>query len=910
MKPWSLRARILLLCTLPALVLSIGLGGLYLWSRHTELNQLTAEHGQAILYKYSSDARTALRSREAHLIQTLMDQLIEETQVRSAALLDVSAQQLAKVGPKFKYEYTGFAQLEQPVSVKAEGYFYFAAPIQEGPETLGFLQVELNDADNELDFLQSILIVLLLVLGIFLLSSTAGLRLFRDLQHPLAAFTRALREARDGDLSDKQTPRYLQEFNTAADMMNEMLHSIRSEQERLESNIEESEQDLRETLETIEVQNIELDLARKEALEASRIKSEFLANMSHEIRTPLNGIIGFTELLRKSPLSLRQREYAETIQKSSDGLLLIVNQILDFSKMEAGKLQLDLVPLNLRDVIEEVSTLLAPLAYEKNLEQIPLIYSDVPLDLMGDPQRLKQIITNLVNNAIKFSEDGNVIIRVSLEEENNNQVVIRVAVTDTGIGISQDEQAHLFQAFRQANAGSNRRFGGTGLGLVISKHLTEQMGGHIGVESALGKGSTFFFTFKAERVPNSHSEYLPILQHKKIAVYDPNTTVTGSWIHYLQSWGGQCVQLVSVAEATETVKQGASWDAVLFGLNKHSDTDPATTALLRSLHLNNVPVILAGRSPDPNLLASGIISTAAGYIPKPVCYRKLYDAFTSLLGADSAKNALFTAPAKLRFAQPVTAMAVDDNPANLKLISVLLKDLGVEVAAFDSGLKALQHIEQHPVDIIFMDIQMPGMDGVETSRRIRQIEGTRKHTPIVAVTAHALESERNELLRSGLDDYLTKPISETQLVHVVAKLLDVSLDAQSQASTNVVSLPDSILDWPLCLKLANQKTDLALDMLSMLLNALVDDQKSIQHARETENNEMLLQCVHRLHGATRYVGAPGLQKASLFYEDALRKNDTANIDTAHQQLMRAIEELIRWQSSEQATAIFGLSAAL
>lgn len=909
MKPWSLRARILLLCTLPALVLSIGLGGLYLWSRHSDLDHQMLEHGYAVLHKFSSDSRNALASNDTEQLHSVLDQIIEEPQIRSAALFGKDASLLAKVGPKFKNEYPDLTQIDQVYGAEIAEYYDFIAPLKIKDEKLGYLQIEINDADTELYFLQSVLVIFLFVLGIFLLSSTAGLRLFRDVQFPLAAFTRAMREARDGNLQPKQVPRYLHEFNTAADMLNDMLVSIRSEQERLESNIEESEQDLRETLETIEVQNIELDLARKEALEASRIKSEFLANMSHEIRTPLNGIIGFTELLRKSPLSIRQREYAETIQKSSDGLLLIVNQILDFSKMEAGKLQLDHVPLNLRDVIEEVLTLLAPLAYEKNLEQIPLIYSDVPLDLLGDPQRLKQIITNLVNNAIKFSEDGNIIIRASLEEENNNQILIKVSVTDTGIGISAEEQAHLFQAFRQANAGNNRRFGGTGLGLVISKHLTEQMGGHIGVESTLGKGSTFYFTFKADRAPNSHSEFPPILLQKKITIYDQNPTVAGTWQHYLQSWGASCQVFNVLAEAADAISKAAP-DAVVFGLSKDSDVDTAIANLLRSLNHNATPVILAARAPDPNMLDTGIINSAMGYIPKPVCYRKLYDACTALFGANVVKLPVLSKPTKFKFNRAISAMAVDDNPANLKLISVLLKDLGVNIVAFDSGLKALQHVEQNPVDIIFMDIQMPGMDGVETSRRIREIEGTRKHTPIIAVTAHALESERNELLRSGLDDYLTKPISETQLVHVVGKLLETKLDAESDVSDTEVSPVDAVLDWSLCLKLANQKTDLALDMLVMLLNSLAEDKKAIQHARETENKEMLAQCVHKLHGATRYVGAPTLQKAAFFYEDMLKKNEVGHYAVAHQQLLHAIDELIHWQSSEQATAIFGLSAAL
>lgn len=910
MKPWSLRARVLLLCTLPALGLSLGMGSFYLWSRHADLDRQLNEHGLAVLYKFSADAKLALLSGEPTRSQVVLDQIIEEPEIRSAALFNREGNVLAKVGPRFKYEFTAITDISKPISKTISDEFDFIAPVLNQDQTLGYLQIELSNTEIELNFLQTVLSVILVVLFIFLLSSTAALRLFRDIQHPLAAFSRAMREARDGNLQPKLISRFLNEFNTAGDMLNDMLGAIRSEQERLKSNIEESEQDLRETLETIEVQNIELDLARKEALEASRIKSEFLANMSHEIRTPLNGIIGFTELLRKSPLSIRQREYAETIQKSSDGLLLIVNQILDFSKMEAGKLQLDHVPLNLRDVIEDVLTLLAPLAYEKNLEQIPIIYSDVPLDLLGDPQRLKQIITNLVNNAIKFSEDGNIIVRASLEEENNSHVLIKVSITDTGIGIGPDEQAHLFQAFRQANAGSNRRFGGTGLGLVISKHLTEQMGGHIGVDSILGKGSTFYFTFKSDRASGIHPELPYILQNKKIAIFDPNPTVAGTWQNYLQYWGASTFILSSLTESLEHWDIKQYGDAIIFGVARETSIDTNITNFMKKAYLSSIPIILVGRSPDPNLMEPGLINLSSGYIPKPVCYKKLYDTFSSLFGSSSLKNRTPSSPAKLRFNKSISAMAVDDNPANLKLISVLLKDLGVAVVAFDSGLKALQHVEQNPVDLIFMDIQMPGMDGVETSRRIREIEGTRKHTPIIAVTAHALESERNELLRSGLDDYLTKPISEAQLVHVVSKLLETEIDAAPENTAISIEQSDKVLDWPLCLKLANQKTDLALDMLMMLLNSLAEDKHAIQHAHDTNNEEMLGQCVHKLHGATRYVGAPALQKAAFFYEDILKKKNLAHYELAYQQLLQAIDDLILWQSSEHATAIFGLSAAL
>src|SRR5690554_4080289 len=339
---------------------------------------------------------------------------------------------------------------------------------------------------------QALLISLMLVVGGVLLSLLVSLRLSRAFTVPVFQLNEAVAKLKEGKLDTRVYTRAGPEFEQLESGLNEMASELSQAQAEIQQNIDQATGDLRETLETIEIQNIELDFARKEALEASRIKSEFLANMSHEIRTPLNGIIGFTELLLKSPLPRQQRDHLNTIRKSSEILLTIINDILDFSKIEAGKLILDRVPFQLRDIVEEVMVMLAPAAHAKNLDLVPLVYNDVPDNIMGDPLRVKQVITNLVNNAIKFTQTGEVVLRASLEDEDKeaNRVTLRLSVTDSGVGLSRAQQQSLFNAFSQADASIVCQYGGTGLGLAISKRLVEEMGGEIGLESELGRGST------------------------------------------------------------------------------------------------------------------------------------------------------------------------------------------------------------------------------------------------------------------------------------------------------------------------------------------------------------------------------------------------------------------------------------
>ena len=483
--------------------------------------------------------------------------------------------------------------------------------------------------------------------------------------------------------------------------INSMVESLKIAHEELKQSVDQATEDLRETLETIEIQNIELDLARKEALEASRIKSEFLANMSHEIRTPLNGIIGFTKLLLKTQVTPRQHDYLGTINKSSDSLLAIINDILDFSKIEAGKLVLDYIPISLRDVIEEVITMVAPLAHDKQLEVVSLVYNDVPSNLIGDPLRLKQIVTNLVNNAIKFTESGNIILRTMLESQEEKFAVCKISVTDTGIGLSEEDQSVIFKAFNQADTSAARRFGGTGLGLVISKHLVEQMGGEIGLQSEPGKGSTFWFKVRLDI--NTHlieSTHYP-LAGKRIALFDANPIARLSIRHMLES----CkvgIDEIDTLEEVRTHLEAAQLDcapvhAMIIGLTPNRPIDQHLAQLIDDLNTQfHCPTIILANTSDHLPQQALIDELACSWITKPVRSRQLYDALEQLLVASPATltpehsdTPALEKPATTRIP---SILCVDDNEANLKLIRVLLEDLGINVTACDSGLQALDHL--------------------------------------------------------------------------------------------------------------------------------------------------------------------------------------------------------------------------
>ena len=641
---------------------------------------------------------------------------------------------------------------------------------------------------------------------------------------------------------------------------------------QLQADIEQATNDLRNNIEYIEEQNVRLDIARKDALKASSVKSQFLANMSHEIRTPLNAIVGFSRELSLSKLPDTQSEQVKIINTAADTLLNIVNDVLDFSKIEAGKLHLSNQPYSITQLLEEVVTLMAKSAHNKRLDFI-FTMTPLPEKIIGDLYRLKQVLNNLLSNALKFTSHGHISLAAGAKALPHGIVELTLEVRDTGIGISRDDQQKLFSAFSQVDDSLNRQYQGTGLGLVISREIVRLMGGTMDLVSQRNLGSLFRVTLRCNVLSYKQS-LMPTSGWigKRVVIFDPHPENRQATAYMLSKLGAK-ITSVETAIFLHTLDQ--QFDYLLCSL--------PISKLSKRLHYisvaSKVPakhriLLYAGQS--PSLFDESLSKEFEQLLRLPLTPAKL----NNIIAPKTLAPVLTERP-NIPELPSVRVLAVDDMEMNLKLIRTWLQNSAVQLSVCMNGQDAVSLCHQREFDLILMDIQMPGMDGITATHRIRQT-ALNMGTPIVAVTAHVFKEEKDRLLSSGLDDYLPKPVNFDDLCHVIKRWCSLSPAPELQT-----------VDIDLAIQRSNHNVSLAKELFQDFKTHLPTAMASIQAAWTERDWPQLAHEVHRLHGASAYTGVPKLQSLAFELETKLKRNEQEGIEVIMVQLTDEADALMR-----------------
>ena len=904
----SLKDWVILLTIIPTTLISFGLAGYFSYSRAIELNHYLEQRSKSIIEPIAIASKDALLNKNRDKLRKLISFTHRnQSDIVNSIVIFTNDNQVVVTSAYHSdtnsLRLTAGNDLPSHTSIEhTSDYLIFRTPIVEEyfnaapklpvnsvnsitetismnnkPQTIGYIAIQIDKSRFKFQQQSQFIIAFAFALLGTLISTILALKLIRKVTKPINSMVQVIEKIREGKLASRVSGQLIGELNFLKNGINAIAQSLDSYQNEMQASIDQATIDLRESLEQFEIQNVELSISKRKAQDANKIKSEFLANMSHELRTPLNGVIGFTRQVLKSPLSDNQRDYLQTIDSSANNLLNIINDILDFSKLDAGKMVIESIPFSLKDSLDEALTLLAPAAHIKNIELSIDLPPTLPDSLVGDSMRIKQIVTNLISNAIKFTPEGSVSVDIISEQITKKEITLKITVTDTGIGMTPAQQKTIFDAFTQADQSITRLYGGTGLGLVICKRLAQEMNGDIGFSSDKNQGSSFWLTFQCSinEMPLMSSLNNPHLVNKTVLYFEENEHTRNATKNILKHWQMQVTtvnnkhQLAQLLSHNTRIKR--QFDYSLIGHNQTSTALSELKKTIAQLAPISSSIHLALNSNSPSLQEALIASGASDCISKPITYNILEQ--TLQLTTTNATSPKVSKQPIL----PIKVLAVDDNQANLKLIKALLLEQVTEVVTADNGISAIELCQVERFSLIFMDIQMPIMDGISALKEIKKLS-CNITTPIIAVTAHALSGEKEKLYQQGFNAYMTKPIDESMLRHIIYEYCDFSLVSHTNhtSTTIVTDMSDNIkiFDVELALKRSASKKDIAKEMLEGLVNSLPETSDKIQVAINQNKLTEIKQLIHKLNGICCYTGTPNLAKATNQLETQLKNGST------------------------------------
>ncbi|CEG56185.1 Sensory box histidine kinase/response regulator [Legionella fallonii LLAP-10] len=903
MKSIGIKYQLRITTLIPAFLVAVLFAVFYNDQFGKDLQQHTSRLGEAYIRQLLPAAQYALLRHDTRTLQGLINASTINPEVKALAFYNANGQLLAYRGgkhslhkpfnpPDFTGDYIESRQINPftinfiaPITIpkfnlysKSSVANSLSPSVFQADDILGWLSIDIDTQSTLIKRYQMMIVTIFITLFGLLIGLTIHYFLSKQIYVPIARLRRSMKQILSNEFETEIRVSSKGELGViekgCTHLQQQYLSTIRD----LNQHIETATEDLQQSLELLEEKNIELSLDKKKSEEKSRQKSEFIANMSHEIRTPMNGVIGFTNVLLESKLDPLQLDYVKTIKQSAQDLLGIINDILDFSKIEAGKLHLDCIPVDIRGCVDDVLALASPNAHKKGVDLIPITEVNVPKTVLGDPFRIKQIISNLVTNAIKFTDHGHVLIRTKIEQETEKDYTLCITIIDTGIGISPEDQNRLFTAFNQADTSITRRYGGSGLGLVICKKLCEEMQGRITLASELHKGSAFSAYIRVEKLMAYEIEKNQPhrFAHLKVLCFDDNSLHLEALCNGLGYWGIECVPVHAFNKLAKAIDKNKDCKIAFVSVNQGYEQQIAE---LIAKH-NHLPYVLLSKWPINNYTALG----AQGFVHKPAIIQKLQELIESLSPINNEvysektfNHELDSLREQLRFLHPELLIA-EDNPVNKMLLNSLLSD-NATVTAVDDGEMAVSACEEKKYDLILLDLHMPKLNGLDAAQTIKQKSSLNKHSPIVVISANGNEISTADLKKSGVDFCLQKPIDEKQLLVQILRIVDKAKHAA--------------IDWQLCIQKVSGNQALAEEFLAKFIEELYKNREEFIQLMHEKNIKGMGDAAHKLHGACCFCGVPLLQKKVMQLEKlALRATTIEELNDPFAELIQSIDAVI------------------